>query len=59
MVDFTGSVFKEFTPEQSSFRMSDHFPLWVEFITDRSTEALARTLGVDPAMPDPFRDVSA
>jgi endonuclease/exonuclease/phosphatase family metal-dependent hydrolase len=57
VVDFTGCVFKELTPEQMTFRMSDHFPLWVEFITDRSTEALARTLGVDPGMPDPFSGV--
>jgi exonuclease III len=56
-VDFTGCVFKDLTPEQMTFRMSDHFPLWVEFILDRSTETMARTLGLDPAMPDPFRDI--
>jgi hypothetical protein len=38
-------------------RVSDHFPLWAEFLLDRSTQAMARTLGLDPAMPDPFRDV--
>jgi hypothetical protein len=36
--------------------MSDHFPLWVEFLTDRSTEVMARTLGADPAAPDPLAD---
>ena len=33
-------------------RVSDHFPIWVEFITDRSEEEMAATLGIDPAMPD-------
>ena len=27
-----------------SYRVSDHFPLWVEFLLDRSQEKLARTL---------------
>jgi hypothetical protein len=40
-----------------SYRLSDHFPLWVEFLIDRSGEAMARTLGLDPAMPNPFRDI--
>jgi len=40
-----------------SFRVSDHFPLWVEFIVDRSTEHMARTLGLNPAMPDPLSTV--
>ncbi len=57
VVDFTGCVFKDLNPTQASFRMSDHFPLWVEFIIDRSTEAMARVLGLNPAMPDPFRDI--
>jgi hypothetical protein len=37
-----------------SYRVSDHFPLWVEFTFERSKEQMAHTLGVDPAMPDPF-----
>jgi hypothetical protein len=41
-----------------AYRVSDHFPLWVEFLTDRSVEAMARTLGVDPANPDPFADIT-
>jgi endonuclease/exonuclease/phosphatase family metal-dependent hydrolase len=53
-VNFSGAVYKELTLRQMSDRVSDHFPLWVEFLTDRSTEAMARTLGLDPAMPDPF-----
>jgi hypothetical protein len=56
-IDFAGAVFPEMSLLHMSYRVSDHFPLWVEFITDRSVEAMARTLGVDPAMPDPFRDV--
>jgi hypothetical protein len=57
VIDFTGAPFPEISPLQMSYRVSDHFPLWVEFITDRSVEAMARTLGVDPAMPDPFGGV--
>lgn len=56
-VDFVGAVFQELTSFQMTFRVSDHFPLWVEFGMDRSTDAMARTLGVDPDMPDPFGDV--
>lgn len=54
VINFAGAVYKELTPLQMSFRVSDHFPLWVEFVLDRSTEQMAQTLGVDPAMPDPF-----
>jgi hypothetical protein len=40
--------------------MSDHFPLWVEFITDNSAIEMARVLGVDElqlASPDPLSSV--
>ncbi len=40
-----------------SFRVSDHFPLWVEFQLDRSVEDMGATLGLDEiqlAMPDPL-----
>jgi endonuclease/exonuclease/phosphatase family metal-dependent hydrolase len=57
LVDFAGAVFQELTPFQMTFRVSDHFPLWVEFSTDRSTEAIAHVLGLDPDMPDPFGSV--
>lgn len=53
-INFAGAVYRELVPLQMSFRVSDHFPLWVEFVVDRSTEQMAHTLGVDPAMPDPF-----
>jgi len=54
VVDFAGAVYKEMTLRQMSYRVSDHFPLWVEFVVDRSVEQMAVTLGVDPAMPDPL-----
>jgi endonuclease/exonuclease/phosphatase family metal-dependent hydrolase len=56
-VDFAGRVFQELTRSQMSFRVSDHFPLWIEFSTDRTEERMARALGVDPNHPEPFRDV--
>jgi endonuclease/exonuclease/phosphatase family metal-dependent hydrolase len=56
-VDFTGAVYQELSLQQMSFRISDHFPLWVEFHTDRSVEAMAKILGLNPAMPDPLDTV--
>lgn len=58
VVDFAGAVFQQLTPMQMTYRVSDHFPLWCEFSTDRSSEALAHVLGVDPNMPNPFGSVS-
>ena len=57
VINFAGATHQELDLRQMSYRVSDHFPLWVEFITDRSTEAMARTLEVDPAMPDPLGTV--
>ncbi|HEY6072007.1 MAG TPA: endonuclease/exonuclease/phosphatase family protein [Anaerolineales bacterium] len=57
VIDFAGAVFKELTLPQMTYRMSDHFPLWCEFLIDRSPEQMATTLGVDPGMPDPFSGV--
>jgi exonuclease III len=57
VIDFVNAVFKEYPPLDMSFRMSDHFPLWVEFIIDRSSEQMARTLGMDPGDPNPFRNI--
>ena len=54
VVDFGGAIYQELGLKEMSFRVSDHYPLWVEFIIDRSTEYMAGTLGVDPWMPDPF-----
>jgi hypothetical protein len=54
VIDFAGAVFPEITLQKMSYRVSDHLPLWAEFCIDRSVEKMARTLGVDPAMPDPF-----
>ena len=57
VIDFAGAVYQELPLGQMAYRMSDHFPLWVEFLVDRSTERMARVLGVDVAMPDPFAGV--
>jgi len=57
VIDFSGAVFKDLTLSAMSYRLSDHFPLWVEFSIDRSGENMARVLGADPAMPDPFASV--
>jgi hypothetical protein len=56
-VDFVGAVYPELSPLQMSFRVSDHFPLWVEFLTDRSTEVMGRTLGLPDGYPDPLGTV--
>jgi len=56
-VDFAGAVFQELAQAQVSPRISDHLPLWIEFATDRSEEAMARVLGVDGDGPDPFGGV--
>ena len=46
VIDFVGAVFKDMSTRSMTYRVSDHLPLWVEFMTDRSVEALALTLGV-------------
>jgi endonuclease/exonuclease/phosphatase family metal-dependent hydrolase len=57
VIDFGGSVYREISLRQMSFLISDHFPVWVEFVIDRSTEQIAGRLGIDPAMPDPFKNI--
>jgi len=57
VIDFAGAAYKELTMRQMSYRVSDHFPLWVEFIVDRSTERMASTLGIYPGTPDPLSTV--
>ncbi len=57
-IDFAGAVYPELTLRAMSYRVSDHFPVWVEFLVDRSTEQMAQTLGVDPAAPDPLSIVT-
>lgn len=54
VVDFTEAVYPEISLRSASYRVSDHFPLWVEFNIDDSEAKMAETLGVDPAMPDPL-----
>ena len=58
VIDFAGAVYKELTLRQMSYRVSDHFPLWAEFVVDRSAEQMAPALGLDPAMPDPLSTVA-
>jgi hypothetical protein len=56
-IDFAGAIFQEMSKFLMSFRVSDHFPLWVEFNIDRSVEQLGRALGLDEvqlAKPDPL-----
>jgi endonuclease/exonuclease/phosphatase family metal-dependent hydrolase len=57
VIDFAGAVHRDLDLRQMSYRVSDHFPLWVEFILDRSTDHIAQRLGIDPAMPDPFKNI--
>jgi hypothetical protein len=57
VIDFMGAVFKELTPQETSFRVSDHFPLWAEFVVDRSGAEMAESLGLDPDSPDPFAGI--
>jgi len=57
VVNFVGAVFKELTARQASFRVSDHFPLWAEFETDRSESVMATLRGLDPDSPDPFSSI--
>ncbi|MBN1893488.1 hypothetical protein JW906_03290, partial [bacterium] len=57
VIDFSGAVYKDRTLQEMSYRVSDHFPLWVEFIIDRSGEHLAKTLDRDPAAPGAFDSI--
>jgi endonuclease/exonuclease/phosphatase family metal-dependent hydrolase len=57
VINFAGAVYPELDLRQMSFLVSDHFPVWVEFIIDRSKEQIADRLGIDPAMPDPFKAI--
>jgi len=57
VIDFANAVFKELTLRQMSYRVSDHFPLWVAFDLDASNHQMAETLNIDMASPDPFSGV--
>jgi exonuclease III len=59
VINFADAVYRDLGLMQMSYRVSDHFPVWVEFIIDRSTEQIAQRLGLDPAMPDPFKSILA
>jgi hypothetical protein len=57
VIDYRGTVYQELTPRQVTDRVSDHLPLSVEFVTDRSSESIARTPGVDLGAPEPFAGI--
>jgi len=57
VIDFSGAKYKDITLRQMSYRVSDHLPIWVEFIIDRSNEEMAEGLGIDTGMPNPFRSI--
>jgi endonuclease/exonuclease/phosphatase family metal-dependent hydrolase len=57
VVNFEGAVFKELTTQEMTFRVSDHFPLWVEFQTDQSATVMAIRRGLNPDSPDPFASI--
>lgn len=57
VIDFAGAVFPELTGQEMTYRVSDHFPLWVEFRLDRSPQHMAPALGLHPDMPDPLSTV--
>ena len=57
VVDFVDAVYRGLPELSLPSRVSDHFPLWAEFIVDRSETVLAETLGLDPAAPDPLAAV--
>lgn len=56
-VDFAGAVFQHLGQQAMTYRVSDHFPLWAEFLVDHSDQHMARTLSLDPHAPDPFAGV--
>ncbi len=57
VIDFASAVYKDLSLSQMSYRLSDHFPLWTEFLLDRSSENMAKVLGLDPGQPDPFSSI--
>ncbi len=57
VIDFSGALFPDLSPVEMTFRVSDHFPLWVEFRLDRSAQEMASALGLHPDMPDPLSTV--
>ncbi len=57
VIDLRGTVFRELTARQVTDRVSDHLPLWAEFVIDRSGHELADQLGLDRDAPDPFVSV--
>lgn len=59
VIDFAGALYPDLTQREMTYRVSDHFPLWVEFSLDRSGQQMAPAIGVNPDMPDPLSAVPA
>jgi len=58
VVDFDGAVYRDMRDRRRvPSRLSDHFPLWAEFIVDRSAEQIARVLDLPFAEEDPLAGV--
>lgn len=57
VVDYRGTVFRDLTSRQVTDRVSDHLPLWTEFIIDRSDHSLAEKLGLNADAPEPFASI--
>jgi endonuclease/exonuclease/phosphatase family metal-dependent hydrolase len=57
VINFAGAVYPELGTQEMTARVSDHFPLWVEFRIDRSEAQMAPAIGVNPDMPDPLSGV--
>ncbi len=54
VINFIDAVYKELSTRKIPSRVSDHFPVWIEFIIDHSEEQMAQTLGVHPGTPNPM-----
>lgn len=54
VIDFAGAVYKEISLRQMSYRVSDHFPIWIEFIIDRSQEEMPTPWGWIPPCLSPL-----
>jgi endonuclease/exonuclease/phosphatase family metal-dependent hydrolase len=57
VVDFAHALYPELTTQEMTYRVSDHFPLWVEFSLDRSSQQMAPAIDLNPDMPDPLSTV--
>ncbi len=54
VIDFLGAVYRDLPNRSLPSRLSDHFPIWAEFLVDRSEEEMAVVLGQTPGDPTAF-----